>query len=116
MSDSGKSSSTIRQALAAISAMHRRAGEADPTHAELVRTAHAGARREIGTAPHKKAAATVDIVKELVSGLDRSTLQGKRDAAILLLASAARSAAPSLSRWTPKISRKRRTAGALPIW
>lgn len=85
MSDSGKSSSTIRQALAAISAMHRRAGEADPTHAELVRTAHAGARREIGTAPHKKAAATVDIVKELVSGLDRSTLQGKRDAAILLL-------------------------------
>lgn len=85
MSDSGKSSSTIRQALAAISAMHRRANEADPTCSELVRTAHAGARREIGTAPHKKAAATVDIIRELLGGLDRSTIQGKRDAAILLL-------------------------------
>lgn len=80
-----KSVSTLTQALAAIRALHRRAGADDPTRSELVRTASAGARRLLGVAPHKKAAATVDIVKELVSGLDRSTLQGKRDAAIILL-------------------------------
>lgn len=85
LSSGKKSVSSISQALAAIRLIHRRANAADPTSAELVRTAAAGARRLLGTAPHKKAAATVDIIRELIDGLDRSTLQGKRDAAILLL-------------------------------
>ena len=83
--DAGKASSTINQAVAAIAALHRWADMDDPTRSALVRSATSGALRKVGTAPHKKAAATVDIVKELVSVCDRNTLQGKRDAAILLL-------------------------------
>lgn len=83
--DAGKASSTINQAVAAIAALHRWADLDDPTRSALVRSATSGALRKVGVAPHKKAAATVDIVKELVSVCDRSTLQGKRDAAILLL-------------------------------
>lgn len=80
-----KSASYIQQALAAIRAAHKRADMNTPTGSELVRVAAMGARRTLGTAPHKKAAATVDVVRALVDGLDRSTVQGKRDAAILLL-------------------------------
>ena len=80
-----KSVSTLSQALAAIRAIHRRAGVEDPTRSELVRTASAGARRLLGIAPHRKAAATIDIIRELVSVCDRNTIRGKRDAAILLL-------------------------------
>ena len=80
-----KSASNINQAIAAIRAAHKRAGLDNPTESELVKVAAAGARRTVGTAPHKKAAATEDIIGELVDGLDRTTVQGKRDAALILL-------------------------------
>lgn len=58
----------------------------NPASSIFVKRALAGARRTLGTAPrHKKAAATTEVIKALVGGLDRSTLQGKRDAAIILL-------------------------------
>lgn len=101
MVKSGKSTSGIVQAIAAIKMAHKRwiddlkrkaaAGDVDmkmpddPTASALVKAAVGGARRTLGTAPHKKAAATVDVVRALLDGLDRSTVQGKRDAAILLL-------------------------------
>ena len=80
-----KSAAYIGQAMAAIRAAHRRKGLANPTESELVKVAVRGARRELGTAPHKKAAATVEVLRSLVESLSRNTLQGKRDAAILLL-------------------------------
>lgn len=80
-----KSAAYIDQALAAIKAAHKRAGVESPTSAELVRVSAKGARRSLGTAPYKKAAATVDIIRAMVDSLDRSTLQGKRDAALLLV-------------------------------
>lgn len=80
------SASMITQALAAIRALHMLNNLTDPTAAPIVKRASAGARRTLGTAPkHQKAAATDNIVRELVATLDRSTLQGKRDAAIILL-------------------------------
>lgn len=81
-----KSVSTIQQTIAAIKKAHELKSLADPTNSPLVTTAMKGARRTLGIAPkHSKAAATDDIVRELVAVLDRSTIQGKRDAAIILL-------------------------------
>lgn len=81
-----KSVSMITQALAAIRAAHNLQGLESPTASPLVSRVVSGARRTLGTAPkHQKAAATDNIVRELVATLDRSTLQGKRDAAIILL-------------------------------
>ena len=81
-----KSVSTVTQALAAIRAAHMLNNLTDPTAAPIVKRASAGARRTLGVAPkHQKAAATDKIVRELVAALDRSTIQGKRDAAIILL-------------------------------
>ena len=80
-----KSVSAMGQALASISAAHKRAGFDDVTKAETVKVSAKGARRLLGCAPHKKSAATVDVVRALVDGLDRTTIQGKRDAALLLV-------------------------------
>ena len=92
-----KSVSYINQAVAAIRHFHELVGMAvqmkdrdekieDPTRSIFVRRVLAGARRTLGTAPkHKKAAATTEVIKALIGSLDRSTLQGKRDAAVILL-------------------------------
>lgn len=80
-----KSVATITQTLAAIRAAHLLSNNTDPTVAPLVRKVNAGARRTLGIAPRKKVAATDSVIRELVAALDRSTLQGKRDAAVILL-------------------------------
>ena len=80
-----KSASTIAQALASIGLACRAANQEDVTKSEIVKSAAKSARKKIGTAPHKKAAATVQVIKCLLEGLDRSTAAGKRDAALLLL-------------------------------
>jgi site-specific recombinase XerD len=80
-----KSASYIDQLIAAIASVHRKAGLDDVTRREVVRAAVKGARRILTVAPKKKAAATIEVIKCLLDGIDRSTLQGKRDAALILL-------------------------------
>ena len=80
-----KSVSTINQAMCAINAAHRQSGLDSPTDDRRVRKLMKGARNNIGVAPRKKTAITMDMLDTMISGLDRNTLSGKRDAAILLI-------------------------------
>lgn len=80
----GKSAATIAQVVAAISKAHKVRGAASPCASEEVKTARKAAARRLGTAPHQKAAATVDVVRALVSGIEGMTLTDKRDKALLL--------------------------------
>lgn len=85
MIKNGKRPATISQALAAITSMHNKTKNYDPTKHSTVRLAMKNARSPSGMEPHKKNAVTDTVLTEILDRLDRSTLQGKRDAAILLL-------------------------------
>ena len=61
------SCSTVDQSMAAIATAHRAEGFASPTESLLVRKVIKGYRREHGTAPHKKDAATLEIIRCLLS-------------------------------------------------
>lgn len=80
----GAKASTIARRLAAIRYAHKLAGEVDPTDDEGLREGLRGIRREIGTRPTQKAAATADILAALLMRTPE-TLTGKRDRAILAL-------------------------------
>lgn len=77
-------SSTLGRRVAAIKYCHKTAGEASPTDDERVKAVMHGARRTLGVAPRKLAAATSDKVIGM-STLSRRGIAGKRDKAILLL-------------------------------
>ena len=63
---------------------HLRSNHATPTtHAGVLDTM-AGIRRELGVAPSKKTAATVERVAAMLAHVDRESLKGLRDAALLL--------------------------------
>jgi integrase len=82
----GWSLAALQQAHAAIGWAHTLAG-VDPTPAASreVRTVMKGLRREKGTRPvNAKRPITLDQLAALVARIDRASLQGKRDAAILL--------------------------------
>lgn len=83
--DAGFNPSTISRRCAAIKAMHEAAGEPNPTDEKIVRNTLRGVRRILGVAPNKKKAITVDMLVKLLDTIDTSTVQGKRDKAILLL-------------------------------
>ncbi|NCB25778.1 MAG: site-specific integrase [Bacteroidia bacterium] len=85
MVESGYKASTIGQSLSAIGLAHRLAGHTDITKTELVKQTAKGARNDLGVAPHKKTAITLDILSAMAEDIDRTTLQGKRDTALLLL-------------------------------
>ena len=80
----GKSVSTLAQRVAAIRWAHEAAGLESPTASKLVRSTMQGIRRKLGTAPTRKAPATVERISAMLAGIDRSTTKGKRDAALLL--------------------------------
>ncbi|WP_018260330.1 site-specific integrase [Methylobacterium sp. WSM2598] len=82
--EAGKAASTIGRRCAAISYAHKLAKAPDPTEDEAVRAAVKGIRRKIGTAPARKAAATVDVVSAMLVHVPQ-TLAGKRDRALLAL-------------------------------
>ncbi len=82
--DAGKSVSSLSQRLAAIRWEHLRRGFATPTTHPGVIDTMAGIRRSLGVAPKRKTAATVERVAALVAHVNRATLKGKRDAALLL--------------------------------
>lgn len=84
LADEGKGFATVNQAMAAISVAHRTAGLESPTKNIAVQKTAKGFRREFGTAPHKKPAATADIVKRMLLALEAgSTARDVRDAALL---------------------------------
>lgn len=80
----GKTAATIAQVIAAISKAHTIGGVENPCLSEVVKAARKASRRRLGVAPHQKAAATVDVVRALVSGIEGMTLTDKRDKALLL--------------------------------
>jgi len=82
--EQGRKPSTLGQRLAAIRYAHRLAGLDDPTGHVLVRETLKGTRRAQGVKPTRKAAATVDRLSAMLAHLDRKTVTGKRDAALLL--------------------------------
>lgn len=83
--EQGRSSSTVDQRIAAIRFVHRRAGHDSPTQHAIVSAVVQGARRTIGTAPTPKRAFLAQHVRAAVRALDRDSLAGRRDAALLLL-------------------------------
>ena len=80
----GRKPNTLTRRIAAIRAMHKHAGFEPPTSAEVVRSTMKGLRRTLGAAPVKKAAATANIIRQMVD-LCADTRGGKRDRAILTL-------------------------------
>lgn len=81
----GKKVPTIARKLAAIRFFHRGAGVDNPTDNAGVAAILKGIRRTVGTKALQKAPATVDVIHALMARIDASTLQGKRDRALLLL-------------------------------
>ncbi|WP_024285342.1 tyrosine-type recombinase/integrase [Cellulomonas sp. KRMCY2] len=82
---SGIAMSTITKDLAAVSKEHLDAGQSDPTAARGVRQVMKGARQKYGIAPKRRAhALTTAEIRRVLAQIDRSTLRGKRDAAIIL--------------------------------
>lgn len=81
--------STLRRRLVAISQEHKRHGFDSPTAHRAVREAMKGIARnddvQLRSRTTKKTALTNDMLAQTLAALDRSTLLGKRDAAILLL-------------------------------
>ena len=80
----GAKASTLSRKLASIRYAHRLAGVASPTDLEQVRAVMRGIRRDHGAAPHQKAPATAERVRDMLA-LTPGTLKGKRDRALLAL-------------------------------
>jgi integrase len=76
---------SIRRRVVAISQHHKERGFDSPTAHKLVREVVSGIARTHGSAQTRKAAITTDILGTLLKALDRQTLRGQRDRAILLL-------------------------------
>lgn len=85
LADRGLSVSTIGMRVAAIRWMHEARGVESPTAAKSVAATLAGIRRKLGVAQARKAPATSDRVKRMVSGIRGDGLKAKRDRALLLL-------------------------------
>ena len=80
----GSKPATLTRRMAAIRYAHRLAGHPTPTDAEPVRAVMRGIRREKGTAPDQKAAATADRLRDMLATIP-DTLTGRRDRALLAL-------------------------------
>jgi integrase len=75
---------TLTAKLSAIAYMHRSAKQPNPCDSIEVKEMLAGIRRTIGTAPRRKKAITVSILRKMLAALPDG-LRGKRDRAILLV-------------------------------
>lgn len=81
----GAKVASLQRYMASISAAHKTAGEASPTHDPIVKRTMQGIRRKLGTRQTRKAAAVADEVALMVSGLAPSLFIDVRDRALLLL-------------------------------
>lgn len=84
---------SIRRRLVAIAQAHKRIGLASPTSHPMVREVLRGVARDtsvqLRSRTRKKTALTPDRLLLLIAAIDRSTLRGQRDRAIILLGWAA---------------------------
>lgn len=76
---------TIRRRSVSISQLHQERGLNSPTSHKLVREVLAGIANTHGTAPQKKTALTLELLRLSLLGLGGSELKVARDRAILLL-------------------------------
>jgi len=82
----GISFGTIEVACCAVAHQHRSHRVLDPVAHEAVRQVRRGLRRTLGTAPRRQAhPLSVAEIRRIVTAIDRSTPQGARDAALILL-------------------------------
>ena len=82
--NAGSKPATLTRRMAAIRYAHRLAGHPTPTDAEPVRAVMRGIRRQKGSPPDQKAAATADRLRDMLATIP-DTLAGKRDRALLAL-------------------------------
>jgi len=81
--------STIRRRAAAISSRHRDAGFTSPTAHQAVELILAGIARTHGRAPRRKAALTIELLREALEPMNDGSLRSLRDRALLLIGFAA---------------------------
>src|SRR6187431_1176358 len=74
----GRKASTIGRRAAAIGYRHKVAGHEPPTGSEAVKAVLRGIRRTIGSAKQGKAAATADVISQMIA-LCPDNMIGKRD-------------------------------------
>jgi site-specific recombinase XerD len=75
---------TLSRRIAAIRYFHQLQGFPSPTTSEIVKATMKGIKRTIGIASNPKAAATVEVIRDMLRVIPK-TLRGTRDRAILLL-------------------------------
>lgn len=85
LADSGAAPATVEQTIAAIAAAHRAEEIPSPTDSLLVKKTLRGYRREHGTAPKKKDAATVEVIRMLLAAVKGDSPRNIRDAALISL-------------------------------
>lgn len=81
----GRRCSTVSVHAAAITYAHRVAGHPNPCDSALVREVVRGIRRSTGVAPKQAPALTLPRLAQAVTRLDRTSVRGRRDAALLTL-------------------------------
>jgi integrase len=81
-----KAVATIARRMVAIARAHKDAGHANPVADPHVRSIVQGIRRTKSTKQRKKDPLTGDRLREALASIDGSTLKGKRDRAMFLLA------------------------------
>jgi integrase len=84
--EDGKAISTLDMSCTVIRHVHRMTGTEDPVASEAVRQVRRGLVRTYGAAPRRLAhPLTIEEIRQIVAGIDRTTTIGTRDAAIILL-------------------------------
>ncbi len=81
----GRRPSTLAVHVAAIAYAHRVGGHPNPCDAPAVREVVRGIRRTLGVGPKQASALTLPRLGMVLHGIDRGTVRGKRDAALLTL-------------------------------
>lgn len=84
LESSGHKASTINQNVAAIAKAHKAAGVENPCSSDEVKAARKAASRRLGVKPHVKAAATLKVTRNIVTGITGNALVDLRDKALLL--------------------------------
>lgn len=82
LADKGRKVSTIQRHISSISQMHQEKGFNSPTRDHNVRLSVQALKKELGTRPKQKQAATANIIKKISDKIP-DTLKGLRDRAIL---------------------------------
>lgn len=82
----GKANGTLNMTCVVVRHVHRMTGADDPVATEAVRQVRRGLSRTYGAQPRRLARPlTVEEIRQIVTGIDRTTPIGARDAAIILL-------------------------------